>query len=101
MAKANKSVKTAGKAASAKFGKNVPKGKPVLRAIKGGKAAPAKSPPPKSAAAPPAQAKALQANPAMMKARAPKPSAVVAADVPVIALNLDPVKLSPAMAAYF
>ena len=37
MAKANKSVKTAGKAANAKPGKTMPKDKPVLRAIKGGK----------------------------------------------------------------
>jgi uncharacterized peroxidase-related enzyme len=48
-------------------------GKPVLRAIKGGKAAPAKT-------------------------AAPKPTAD---DAPVIALNLPPAKLSPAMAAYF
>jgi uncharacterized peroxidase-related enzyme len=108
MAKANKAVKTAGKAASAKPGKNrpkyppknIPKGRPVLRSIKGGKngggkPAPVKSPP-KSAAAPPAQSKT-----AMMKALAPKPAPSVADDVPVIALNLDPVKLTPAMAAYF
>ena len=47
--------------------------KPVLHAIKGGKAAPA-------------------------KAAAAKPAAD---DAPVIALNLPPAKLSPAMAAYF
>jgi uncharacterized peroxidase-related enzyme len=110
MAKANKSVKTAGKAASIKLGKNKPKGKPVLRTIKGGKSAPsktapAKSPPSKSGAAKPAgapaQTKALQSKTAMMKALAPKPAPAVADDVPVIALNLDPVKLSPAMSAYF
>ena len=94
MAKANKAVKTAGKAASMKPRKNLPKGKPVLRAIKGGKnggkATPAKSPPP-----------AAQSKTAMMKALAPKAVLAVADDVPVIALNLDPVKLSPAMSAYF
>jgi uncharacterized peroxidase-related enzyme len=101
MAKANKSVKTAGKA-GAKPGKNPPrpaaKGTPVLRAIKGGKngakPAPAKSPP------------QAQSKTAMMRALAPKPSPIkpvpaAADDVPLIALNLDPVKLSPAMAAYF
>jgi uncharacterized peroxidase-related enzyme len=51
---------------------------------------------PKSAATPPAQSKT-----AMMKAMTPKPAPAVADDVPVIALNLDPAKLSPAMAAYF
>jgi uncharacterized peroxidase-related enzyme len=101
MAKANKSVKTAGKAASATLGKNrpkniMPKGKPVLHAIKGGKSAPAKLATAKPGAAPIAQSKT-----AMMKALAPKPAAVVADDMPVIALNLEPVKLSPAMAAYF
>jgi len=98
MAKANKSVKTAGKAASVKPGKNLAKGKPVLRAIKGGKNG-GKSPPPKfvsaKSAAPP------QSKTAMMKALAPKPAPAVADDVPVIALNLEPVKLSPAMSAYF
>jgi uncharacterized peroxidase-related enzyme len=89
MPKANKSVKTAGKAASGKPGK----GKPVLHAIKGGKSAPAKSPPPK-AAAKPAVAKPVAAIPL-------KPPPAVADDVPVIALNLEPAKLSPAMAAYF
>jgi uncharacterized peroxidase-related enzyme len=66
MEKARKPVKTAGN------------GKPLLRAIKGGKAASAKSAPAKSVA--------------------PKPAAD---DAPVIALNLPPAKLSPAMAAYF
>ena len=37
MAKANKSIKTAGNAASVKPGKVMPKGEPVLRSIKGGK----------------------------------------------------------------
>jgi uncharacterized peroxidase-related enzyme len=100
MAKANKSVKFAGKAASAKPGKMIPAGKPVLRAIKGGKngfknggkhagtSAPAKSPPAKFAPKP-------------GMSLAPKPVPTVADDTPVIALNLAPVKLSPAMAAYF
>jgi len=100
MAKANKSIKTAGKAAAAKPGKSPPKsppksatkGKPLLRAIKGGKAAPVKPAPAKS---PP------QSKTAMMKALAPKPVPAAADDVPLIALNLDPIKLSPAMAAYF
>lgn len=100
MGKANKSVKTAGKAASAKPGKNPPKSKPALRAIKGGKSAPAKSPPPKPAA-PPAQSKSSQSKLAMMKALTPKPVPAVADDVPVIALNLEPGTLSPAMTAYF
>ena len=100
MGKANKSVKTAGKAASAKPGKNPPKSKPALRAIKGGKSAPAKSPPPKPAA-PPAQSKSSQSKLAMMKALTPKSVPTVADDVPVIALNLEPGKLSPAMEAYF
>ena len=52
--------------------------KAVLHAIKGGRPAPAKPAPAKSAA--------------------PKPAAD---DAPVIALNLPPAKLSPAMAAYF
>jgi uncharacterized peroxidase-related enzyme len=106
MGKANKSVKTAGKAASAKPGKNPPKSKPVLRTITGGKSAPAKSPPPKPAAKkpaapPPAQSKSSQSKLAMMKALTAKPVPAVADDVPVIALNLEPGKLSPAMTAYF
>ena len=95
MAKASKTVKTAGKA-GAKAGKTPPKtalkAKPVLRAIKGGKngkPAPAKTPPPP------------QSKTAMMKALAPKPAALPPDDVPLIALNLEPIKLSPAMAAYF
>ena len=98
MAKAEKSVKTAGKAASAKPGKPIGKGKPILHAIKGGKnggkPAPAKPGTGKASAAPTVQSKT-----AMMKALSAAPA--VADDVPVIALNLEPVKLSPAMAAYF
>ena len=75
--KTNKSAKAAGKTILAKSSKDVP----VLRAIKGGKAAPPKAGP---------------AKPAVK----PVPTAV-ADDVPVIALNLAPAKLSPAMAAYF
>ena len=73
MTKADKSLKTASKAA-------VAKAKPTLHAIKGGKAAPAKSSPAKSV---------------------PKTPPATADDVPVIALNLPAAKLSPAMAAYF
>ena len=89
MPKANKSVKTAGKAASVKPGKGPGKPKPVLHAIKGGKAVPVKAPSPK-----PAIAKSPAAVPL-------KPAPAVADDVPVIALNLEPAKLSPAMMAYF
>src|SRR5690349_1866210 len=72
MPKANKSAKVAGKTMPAKPGKDMP----MLRAIKGGKAAPLKP--------------------------AAKPiAAAVTDDVPVISLNLTPAKLSPAMAAYF
>ena len=56
------------------------RGKPALRAIKGGKAPAAKP-----------AAKPLPL----------KPAPAVADDVPVIALNLPPGKLSPAMTAYF
>jgi uncharacterized peroxidase-related enzyme len=56
---------------------------PVLRAIKGGKAAAAKTSPAKATAKPASS----------------KPPA--ADDAPIIALNLEPAKLSPAMAAYF
>lgn len=77
MPKTNKSAKAGGKTVLAKAGKNVP----VLRAIKGGKAAPPKPSPAKPAMKP--------------------PSAAVPDDVPVIALNLAQAKLSPAMAAYF
>ena len=55
----------------------------MLRAIKGGKAAPPKPGPAKPAVKP-------------VPERAVGPD-----DVPVIALNLAPAKLSPAMAAYF
>src|SRR5580765_2363183 len=75
--KTNKSAKAAGKTILAKSSKDVP----VLRAIKGGKAAPPKPGPAKPAVKP--------------------VPAAVADDVPVIALNLAPAKLSPAMAAYF
>ena len=98
MAKANKSVKTAGKAASMKPGKTIPKSKPVLRSIKGGKNG-GKSAPVKPGAAKASAAPAAQSKTAMMKAISAAPA--VADDVPVIALNLEPVKLSPAMAAYF
>jgi uncharacterized peroxidase-related enzyme len=77
MPKANKSAKPGGKTAVAKPGR----AKPVLHAIKGGRVVPSKPAP---------------------KAVSLKPVPVAAADdVPVIALNLEPVKLSPAMAAYF
>src|SRR5262245_15875915 len=79
MPKADKSAKAAGGAAATK------PDKPLLRAIKGGKAAAAKSPPTKASAKPVPL----------------KPAATVADDVPAIALNLDPAKLSPAMTAYF
>jgi uncharacterized peroxidase-related enzyme len=95
MAKANKSVKTVVKAANGKPGKNSPKGKPVLRAIKGGKAAAGKSPPPKSTSKPTA------VKPIPFKPASAKPAPAVADDVPVIALNLEPAKLTPAMATYF
>jgi len=98
MPKANKAAKTAGKAASAKPAK----GKPVLRAIKGGKAAPAKASPPKPAAKPVALKPVPAAKPAVAPKPFPlKPPPAVADDVPVIALNLEQAKLSPAMAAYF
>lgn len=77
MPKTNKSAKAGGKTVLAKAGKNMP----VLRAIKGGKAAPPKPSP---------------AKPAMKPAPAAVPD-----DLPVIALNLAQAKLSPAMAAYF
>src|SRR5581483_879833 len=77
MPKANKSAKPAGKTAVAKPGR----AKPVLHAIKGGRAVPPRP------AAKPATFKPV--------------SVAVADDTPVIALNLEPAKLSPAMAAYF
>jgi uncharacterized peroxidase-related enzyme len=91
MPKANKSAKAASKAAVAKSNK----GKPLLRAIKGGKAAPAKASPLKSGTVKP------MLNRAAMKPIPLKPVAAAADDVPVIALSLETAKLSPAMAAYF
>jgi uncharacterized peroxidase-related enzyme len=76
MSKADRTVKTAGKAVA-----KLHKDKPVLHAIKGGKSAPAKS--------------------SLGKPAAGKPVPAVADDVPVISLNLEAAKLSPAMAAYF
>jgi uncharacterized peroxidase-related enzyme len=76
MPKTNKSAKPAAKTASAKPGKD----QPMLRAIKGGKAAA-----PKTAA----------------KSGSLKSMPSAADDEPIIALNLEPAKLSPAMAAYF
>jgi uncharacterized peroxidase-related enzyme len=87
MAKADKSVKIAGKEAGAKPAPE----KPLLHAIKGGK----KNGPAKSATA------AAQSKTAMIKALATRPAAAVADDTPVVALNLPAAKLSPAMAAYF
>jgi uncharacterized peroxidase-related enzyme len=84
MPRANKTAKAAAKAVAKPH-----KDKPVLHAIKGGKSAPAKAPPGK---------------PAVKSAAKPipfKPVPAVADDVPVIGLNLEPAKLSPAMAAYF
>ena len=74
MTKADKPLKTVSKTA-------VATAKPTLHAIKGGKPTLVKSPPAKPAAKPAAP--------------------VVADDAPVIALNLEPAKLSPAMASYF
>jgi uncharacterized peroxidase-related enzyme len=68
------------------------KAPPPLRAIKGGMAAPAK------AALKPA---VPQSKTAMMKSANQKAQPAAADDAPVIALNLPPAKLSPAMAAYF
>ena len=83
-----KLMKTVGKAAKpAKDpAKNTGKPKPVLHAIKGGKAAPKAV----KSAAKPAPSKPPVA-----------PAPAVADDVPVIALNLAQGKLSPAMLAYF
>jgi len=93
MAKASKPLKTATKAAFARPGKVTPEDKPALRAIKGGKNGSAKSQP-QAAVARPGQKPAS-------KPLALKPAPAVADDVPVIALNLEPAKLTPAMAAYF
>jgi len=78
----------------------------VLRAIKGGKSPPPKAAAKKPAAPPPAQSKSSQSKLAMMKALSAKPvpaksTPTAPDDVPVIALNLEPGKLSPAMTAYF
>jgi uncharacterized peroxidase-related enzyme len=91
MPKANKSAKAVNKPAIGKSNK----GKPLLRAIKGGKAAPTKAPPAKPIAAKPILNKTA-AKPITLK-----PGLAVADDVPVIGLNLEPAKLSPAMTAYF
>src|SRR5262245_28904140 len=76
MPRADKSAKATNKAAAS--------GKPVLRAIKGGKAG---------------SAKALPAKPTAKSTPLQPPT--MADDVPVIALNLEAAKLSPAMIAYF
>jgi uncharacterized peroxidase-related enzyme len=91
MPKADRTAKTAGKPGAMK----ADKGQPMLRAIKGGKPAPAKGNGAKAPAARPVAAKAAG------KPAALKPNPVAPDDVPVIALNLEPAKLSPAMAAYF
>jgi len=84
MPKANKTVKAAGKAAIAKSETD----QPMLRAIKGGKAA---FKPPAKATLGKSSAKAIPL----------KPASAAADDAPVIGLNLEPAKLSPAMSAYF
>ena len=96
MAKANKSVKTAGKAASVKPWQGSTQS---ASPSKGGKSAReiAAQTSPKSA---PASQNRDDEAPDDEGARA-QTAPAVADDVPVIALNLDPVKLSPAMAAYF
>jgi len=86
MNKTDKSVKTHGKAAITK----PDEGKPALHAIKGGKPALVKSLPARPAVKPAA------AKPSLLKAAPP-----AADDTPVIALNLEAAKLSPAMASYF
>lgn len=91
MPKVNKTAKLAGKAAVAKPDTAAP----VLRAIKGGKAAPVKIAPGK-----PVSAKSPLGKP-VGKPMAVKPGPAAADDVPVIGLNLEPAKLSPAMTAYF
>ena len=93
MPKSNKTSKAAvkplmakssmAKAAVAKPGKT----QPALRAIKGGMA--------------PAKPTATAPKTAMIKAVSQKLAPAPADDAPVIALNLPPAKLSPAMAAYF
>ena len=91
MPKADRSAKTAGKSGAVKPEKELP----VLRSNKGGKAAPPKANGGKLPAGRPIPPKPV-GNSAL-----PRPAPAVADDVPVIALNLDPAKLSPAMAAYF
>ena len=93
MAKANKSVKTAGKAAHVKHSKNITQGQTGFARHQGRQKRGVESP--GQTAGKPAQ------KPATLKPVMLKPAPAVADDVPVIALNLDPVKLSPAMAAYF
>jgi len=83
MPKASKTTKAAVKPLMAKSAK----AQSPLRAIKGGKAAATKVPPKPAAPS--------------LKAVSQKPAPVAADDSPVIALNLPPVKLNPAMAAYF
>ena len=90
MPKANKTAKAAGKAAIAKPDKD----QPVLHAIKGGKA-----PPAKTLSARPA-AKVISSKPGA-KPIPLKPVSAAADDAPAIRLNLPAAKLSPAMAAYF
>ena len=84
MPKANKAVKPASKAATLK------PYKPVLRTIKGGKTGAARL-----SSGRPDSAK-ISPKPVPLKQ-----VTTVADDVPLIALNLEPGKLSPAMAAYF
>jgi uncharacterized peroxidase-related enzyme len=91
MPKVSKSAKFASKAAVAKPNK----GAPLLLAIKGGKTAPVKVPPGKLGTAKPPVGKTAG------KPMPLKSVPAVADDLPVIALNLEPAKLSPAMTAYF
>jgi uncharacterized peroxidase-related enzyme len=95
MPKAYKTSKTAIKPAVNKSAAKPGKAQPALRAIKGGKgnlSNQAKSP---------AKPTVPQSKAATIKALNQKPQPAVADDSPVIALNLPPAKLSPAMAAYF
>jgi uncharacterized peroxidase-related enzyme len=90
MAKASKLLKTTGKAPPAKAGESATKEKPALRAIKGGRNGSAKT------AADSRPGQKLPSKPATLKHAPSSPD-----DAPLIALNLEPAKLSPAMAAYF
>jgi uncharacterized peroxidase-related enzyme len=81
MAQADKSIKTVSKAASVKPLKVASAKAPLKQAAMSSKPSPARS--------------------AMMKAITNKAAPAVADDTPVIALNLTPGKLSPAMTAYF